>query len=848
MRNFLLIILLTCFSVSYSQYAKINFALKAALEKESNPNKLFPLFVIGDVPKINAEVLRLKGEVVRSVKNVVQVKLPVYAIEDFSKNKFVQSLPYSFSKGTTLCDTMVIQNNITPVHSGQVPLLQGYTGKGVMFGLIDTGHDIDHPDFKDTLGNTRIYRIWDQVSGQTWDSASINNGTCTHTDYSLTSHGTAVSGIASGNGLALNKFWGAAPEATIVCVASDFNAPNWLSTVVDAANYIYAEADSLNMPCVINASIGDYFGSHDGTDPAALLIDSIVNYKPGRAFICAGGNAGFFNWHVEQIVTSDTSFSWLKYNASSVLGFGSVFYEVWADTADLNNVDYAFGANLPSGSFEERGRTPFVNIQNRLGNYTDTIKNGSNVLAIVETYAEIQDDKYLLQVLLNEPDSNTYNFSILSTGSGKFDFWSSPLLGTSQIVETGLPNIAQYPPMAYYTMPDSAKTTVSSFSCSPNLVTVANYVNRKTYYDVDSIYRVLPDTPGEKAYTSSLGPDRRGNLKPDIGATGDYTFAPNAASVIAANMAAAPVERAKVALGAMHRYNGGTSMASPVVAGITALYLQKCPNATMAEIKAAITGTAKQDSFTGVVPNTVFGYGKVDAFAALNNSNYTLTIGPDADICDGDSVQINAPLYTSYQWSTGDTSQNIILDTTQNVYVMVSNSSGCKALSDTVNVTWHPLPTKPVITVVGNDTLIYSTNLNLQWYYNGSGIGGANDTIYVAQNNGNYFVQVVDTFGCVNNSDTVAVILLGIENSGENKVFIYPNPTTGKITVNLNMEDHTIKSVSVINLLGEVLMSKQLVGKETRVEFDLVHFAEGVYYIRMDADTETYLQKLVLLR
>ncbi len=846
MRNLLLIVLIVCFTPTYSQQEKINFGLKLALEKQTNSTALFPLFVTGDVAKISKEVYRLKGEVIRSVKNNIQVKLPVGAIKEFSKNDFVQSIPYSFSKGLVMCDTMTIHNNITSVHNGVSPLLESYTGKGVVFGIIDTGHDIVHPDFKDSLGNTRIYRILDQVAGLTWDSASINNGSCTHLDYGGTNHGTHVSGIAAGNGLALNKFSGVAPEATIVAVASDFNVANWLPTVVDAVAYIFSVADSLNMPCVINVSAGDYFGSHDGTDPAALLIDSIVNYQPGRAFVCAAGNAGYFNWHVEQTVTTDTSFSWLKYNATSALGFGSVFYEVWSDTADFNNVQYAFGANLPSGTFEERGRTPFFNIQSRLGNYTDTIKNGSNILAIVETYGELQGDKYLLQVLLNEPDSNTYNFSILSTGTGNFDFWSSNLLGTSKIVETGLPTAVQYPPIAFYTLPDSAKTTVSSFSSSPNIITVANFVNRKTYIDVDSIERVKPETAGQKAVTSSIGPDRRGNLKPDIAATGDYTIGPNSAAVIAANMAAGPVNRAKVAYGAMHRYNGGTSMASPVVAGIAALYLQKCPNATMAEIKAAIIATAKQDTFTGIVPNPVFGNGKIDAFATLNNSNFSLSLGGNQNVCDGDSVQISVSSFSSYLWSNGDTTPSIFIDTTQSVFVTVTNGSGCKGLSDTVNLTWHPLPISPTITVVGNDTLIIVSSLSLQWYFNTGVLGGETDTIHIAQNNGNYFVQVTDNFGCANNSDTVTVIGVGIADLTNNLASIYPNPTTGKLTIEI--KDKTINSFSISNLLGEIMMERELLQQENKLELNLKNFAEGVYYIQLNANDKKYIQKLIVLR
>ena len=47
---------------------------------------MFPLFVIGDVALIKEEVVKLKGRVVRSVANVVQVKLPVKNIESFSQN------------------------------------------------------------------------------------------------------------------------------------------------------------------------------------------------------------------------------------------------------------------------------------------------------------------------------------------------------------------------------------------------------------------------------------------------------------------------------------------------------------------------------------------------------------------------------------------------------------------------------------------------------------------------------------------------------------------------------------------------------------------------------------------
>jgi hypothetical protein len=386
---------------------------------------------------------------------------------------------------------------------------------------------------------------------------------------------------------------------------------------------------------------------------------------------------------------------------------------------------------------------------------------------------------------------------------------------------------------------------VSSFQNVVSLLTVANFVNRATYTDVDTILRFTGKTPGEKAVSSSWGPTRRGTLKPDIAATGDYVIGPVSASCVAANMVA-PANRVKIALGGMHRYNGGTSMASPVVAGVAALYLEKCNTATMAEIKNAITSTASSDGFTGAVPNNGFGYGKVDAFAALNTSNYTLSLDSDIDICDGDSAQINAGVYTNYLWSTGDTTPSVFIDSTTSVFTEVANMSGCKAWSDTLNVVWHALPNKPFVTVLGNDTLLYSSNLDLQWFYNTDSLVGENDTILIAQTNGDYFVQVADSFGCTINSDTVNVIVLNIpQESISSGVKLYPNPTQGFFKVEI--KDIAIKGLILIDLQGEELL-RENVFNQNEIEMNLNHLPNGIYYLKLEKETSFDLQKVILAR
>lgn len=839
--RFLTTVILFLFTFSsFAQVSKINFDLQVVIKKNSSTNKMLPFFVKGNVAEIKNEVLRLNGKTGLSAKGFIKVELPANTIIDFSKNNFIDYIEYTTPNLQVLNDTALIQNNVIPVHLGIAPLTKKYTGKGVLFGLIDTGIDITHPDFQDSLGNTRILGLWDQTKsydgngfgyGAMWDSAAINLGTSTHHDpFYFKGHGSHVSGIAAGNGRAVSNYKGVAPDANIIAVGINFNSSN--SIIVDAVRYIYNLADSLGMPCVINVSLGDYRGSHDGTDAEAVLIDSLVNAKPGRAFVCAAGNAGALPFHLQHNVTSDTTFTWFKYNPSSLLGYGAVFYEIWADTADLNNVDFSIGMNLPTGSFAKRGQTPFDNIQNRLGNVSDTIKNGSNTLAIVDTYGELQGDKYLLQIHVQEPDSNTYLFSLMTTGNGKLDVWSTNngILRTSEIVRTSLPSAAIYPNIIHYQLPDTAQTIVSSFTCLPSVIAVGTYRNRKTYLDINLTTQVTAGTPGQIDAGSSLGPNRRGVLKPEIAATGRYMMSSVPDSTINFYMIN-PANHMWLAPGGKHMLKNGTSMASPVVAGVAALYFEKCPTATMAEILQAITSSAKKDIFTGTTSNTAYGNGKVDGLATLVSSNFTFSLGNDALICDGDSLLISAPSFNSYQWFNGDSTQSILLDSSAIIYLSVTNQSGCMGFSDTITTTWKELPNKPIINTINNYTLIITSNSNIQWFLNNNPLVGETDTLLFVQTSGDYFVSVTDSFGCINYSDTLVITINGVDEFLSDDFRVYPNPTSNIITIEFNQKG--IYSYTLSTVLGKVVNTQKLTPNLQHIQVNMRHYNDGIYFLTL---------------
>lgn len=601
------------FLFNYSQ-SNLNNALKSRIDNRTLETN-FTVLVEANMPSLYASQQALNYKVNYSFGNIASVTLDLNALSALIENKIVKYAEFIEARKQVMNDTMVVRNRIKPVKLGAAPLSQAYDGTNVLVGIIDTGVDFNHPDFKDASGNTRIKFIWDQVPtggstvpmpynyGIEWTAAQINASVCTHNDLPHYGHGTHVTGIAAGNGLANGTHEGCAPKADIVVVALDFNKTG--PTIADAVQYIFSKATALGLPCVINASVGDYYGSHDCTDLEGKMIENMVNNIPGRVLVGAGGNAGNVKFHVKTSPPlNDTSFTWLKKS-----GTNQLFYWCYADTLQIKNVEISVGANRTN--FSDLGRIGFKPYNYGLTTLkTDTLKKSNgNRIGIVKTSASINTYgvyELFVQVI---PDSANLFWRVESKGVGLHNAWNF------DFVSTGLPTAGQYPYISKYVKPDTLMTIVSGFQCSDEVITVANYNNLSQYYDVNNNLDNTGVIGGKLSLTSSIGPTRDGKQKPDISATGDYVFSAIPLSMLPNLITNAPTV---VAQGSMHVQGGGTSAAAPVVAGLAALYLQYNPNATSAMVKNAIDQCAYSDSFTGTsLPNPYWGYGKLDGKAAI---------------------------------------------------------------------------------------------------------------------------------------------------------------------------------------------------------------------------------------
>ncbi|MCB9198041.1 MAG: S8 family peptidase [Flavobacteriales bacterium] len=847
------LILVGSFYTQFTSDIQANFWTKYFIDHQADTVESVGVFVKGNQLDARSFVEENGGLYRGEVKGWQYIRIPGNVMKELVVDKRFSYVDYAPYKGVPMNDTMRVNNRINQVHQGMAPLGIGYTGSGVAMGFIDTGIDFEHGDFNDASGNTRILQLWDQTKGvnaytpsqygygRHWNAVEIDGGLCTNNDQY--GHGSTVAGTGCGNGLANGTHMGVAPNSHIIVVESKFNASDWLATVVDATEYIYSYADSNNVPCSINASLGTYLGSHDGLDPYALYIDSLIKAKNGRLFTASAGNSGDWpSYHVHNDVTSDTSFSWYDVNPSSAFGGAAAYWELWADTADFNQVKYAVGADKVDPYYSFRGRTVFRDIIPHLDSLVeDTIYGPNNdVIASLMFWAEQRDGQYLLQVLINDPDSADYDFRFETFGSGSYDVWSTSVFGMSSIIDT-IPSFSIFPDVANYVMPDSLQSIVSSFQCSPNVVTVGNYSNDSGFVNIYGNWIDVASTRGEFSKTSSIGPNRQGDIKPNITASGygNMSSAPSHVVTDYYNQG----KDTLLAYGGLHMPNGGTSMSSPVVAGVGALLLEKCPNLSQADFIEAITSTAYQDSWTGSnLPNYAFGYGKIDGFAAVSSTSFLPNFSGDTSFCEGGNTTITiSSEYPVIEWESGSTNYSDVFLDTESTYFIAQDSMGCIGDTAWVMIVENNLPIEPSILINGDSLIATTGYINYEWDYNGLPFSSTgSDSVVIAVDNGNYWVTITDSNGCQSISQVLDYQSAGRALEDLGFIQIYPNPSSGLFTV---VHSEPFKIV-VSDGLGKVIVSNNVL--TTRRSIDLSSFANGVYWVEVFTNDARFVQKIVL--
>lgn len=163
-------------------------------------------------------------------------------------------------------------------------------------------------------------------------------------------------------------------------------------------------------------------------------------------------------------------------------------------------------------------------------------------------------------------------------------------------------------------------------------------------------------------------------------------------------------------------------------------------------------------------------------------------------------------------------------------------------VSQNVNVNVFAVP---VVSITANvDTLSTIAGASYQWYFNGNPIPGATNQTYVANNSGNYSVEVTFANGCIGYSPDYYHSMSGIHEGAFGLSRLYPNPTKTSITIEfLNTIEGDI-DVEIRDQAGRIVYN-DVHFQNNQLTIDVSALQNGVYYITCNGEGQVFKERFV---
>lgn len=461
-------------------------------------------------------------------------------------------------------------------------------GRGVLIGIIDTGIDYTNPIFTYADNTTRIVSIWDQtitsgnppqgmLYGTEYTREQINEALQSDDPLSVVpstddvGHGTMIAGIAGGNPVPEQGFYGVAPDVEFAVVklkpAKKF-LRNFFFIPEDAVcfqetdimlglYYFYYLSLRLQRPIIICIALGSSQGAHDGLGTLSTYV-SVAASSPGIGIIVAAGNEGNSRRHYSGNINAATGYDTVELNvAENEPGFSM---EIWGNSPDVYSIDIL----TPTGEYIPRiavGRNDHRVI---------TFIFEETVIYVDFQMVEAQSGEQLILLRFERPSPGIWRFNVYERGglNRGFNIWL-PMEG---FISDG----------TYFIRSDPYTT----------LLTLGNALNSFTvtaYNDADdSLY-----------LKSSRGFTAINRIKPEVAAPGVNVIGPTLDGGFA------PFT--------------GTSVAAAHTAGIAALMFEwgyirgNIPSMSTVEMRNLLIRGARRD-VDAIYPNRDWGYGILDIY------------------------------------------------------------------------------------------------------------------------------------------------------------------------------------------------------------------------------------------
>lgn len=456
------------------------------------------------------------------------------------------------------------------------------TGAGVLLAVVDTGVDWAHPDFRHDDGTTRLERFvhahvpegTEESRFDVFDAGAIDkalNGGPAIPTGDPGGHGTHCASIAAGNGrgTADRRFRGVAPEASLMGVRAE---PLLDVHIIEGIRQAFDLAG--DRPAVVSLSLGGHFGAHDGT--SAIENEIARATGPGRIVVVAAGNEGDDGVHAQGrlVVGAELTFT------VRVPDTGLVFCDVWIPRGDRVDVF----VESPSGTRFEPN------------NGETSTPDGIFVADFVENPVNREQNLTFLMINGTVDDRWTIRITPLSVVHGEVHAWAGSVDG-GRLMFPGAP-VEGY--------------SIGMPATEERAIAVGSLISRNEFEGPQGDSALPGLTVDAVSSFSSQGPTRIGVQKPDVVAPGQVVTAALSAG---SEMATSPRLAGRRHPSGKYVTIQGTSMATPFVAGLVALMLQREPRLTPEEVQQRLRITARRDATTGPVWNPRYGWGKVDAEA-----------------------------------------------------------------------------------------------------------------------------------------------------------------------------------------------------------------------------------------
>lgn len=512
---------------------------------------------------------------------------------------------------STFLDKALPVTNVPDVHSGAVHSTS-YTGKGVTAGFSDVGFDPGHVAFAgrvkkivhavDTSAVCLYAETPEQINAWTTDSDD---------DF----HATHVGGILFGSDPS-SPYIGVAPGAEIVATTSLLDDVSILVGVEE----VIKKAKEDNQPAVINLSLGNTTGPHDGSDLFCQYLD--LCGEDAAILLSAGNDGGTKKYAAKSLRNGDSVISTLieSYNWGDIMA-NNGYIDIWSDNPQKLKIRFRVWDRLVNGIIWE---TEWID-PSCFDVYTLTSDQDPDFekifKGVVMAAAEVSpyNARYNITVALDLYSTTYFPDKAWSQHSFVIDVEGPEGTHVDMFTEGSIgffSTASSYP----WATGGSDEVSVSSLACGYNTVCVGSATTRDITPLLGGGNKSWQSfvQEGSVSHYSSYGYTFDGRPLPHFCAPGAYVVSafnrhmldkyPSILSDMAAESPAAP--------GHYYFAECGTSMASPHAAGIFALWLEANPALSGIELRDIAVQTAGY--INGLSPdNLQSGAGMIDAVAGL---------------------------------------------------------------------------------------------------------------------------------------------------------------------------------------------------------------------------------------